>query len=176
MSRLPVKLWGCGSTATHKHLLLLLLRHLGLLVNSSGGEATEHNVCGAENTLRTATTRELSRVRGDSVSARLLLTAVGVLSDAVRPQRIRDHAAANRSAREGRSLALSHGPFPRSETRSNLAFLFLLDGVAVLLGQLVVVHFGERAHRSVALALLLRLGCCVGAEEAREILGRGAGS
>lgn len=94
-----------------------------------------------------------------------------MLTDAVRPESVGDHAAADRCSREGRPLALGHRSFPRSQTGSNLPFLFLLHRVAaVLLRQLVVVHFREGAHRSVALALLLSGSGGVRTEEARKIL------
>lgn len=95
-----------------------------------------------------------------------------MLADTVRPESVGDHAATDRSSREGRLLAMGHRwSFPRSQTGSNLPFLFLLPRLAtVLLRQLVVVNFREGAHRSVALALLLSGSGCVRTEEARKIL------
>ena len=66
-----------------------------------------------------------------------------VLADAVAPECVRYHAAAHGSTRECRSLALGDGAFPPGQACSYLPLLLLLDGLAVLLGQLVVIYFRE---------------------------------
>lgn len=169
MARLTIELGCLCAAAAHEHLLLLLLVLDGLLIDSGGCKASKHNVCRAEDSLRAATSRKLGWI-GRHLATGLTMSAVAVLTYAVRPECIGNHATIDWATCKCRSLTLCCWAFSCGQSCSDLTFLFLLGRMAVLLSQLIVVNFGEGAHWSISFLLGLLCGCCVRTQETTQIL------
>jgi hypothetical protein len=143
--------WSC-SAWTHEHLLGSWATLRSRLLLASSCEASEHDVSLSKHSLWASSSWELGWI-----------SCVVALSNWVWSQRVAGHVSLWPTARSNRSLTLSWA-FPSSQTCSYLSLLLL---VLLLLSQLVVVHFSEWAHRSLALLLVL---ICVRAEHSIHVL------